>query len=1197
MRFGFNLSLIFILVSITSLNVKAQIISADFTLSADTICLEQNFSVVSNSADSEKVIWDFCLEDLEGVPASENLLSLTDVNIPNSIKVIYDSLNWYGFVSSRGNNKLFRLDFGNNLSNTPAIVDLGNIGNELNAPKDIEFFQENGEWYALLINVGNDHIVRLHFPSGLTSQPIADDLGEIGSWNILRGLDIAVDDNQIVVIVSSYNSNTLSLINFQNSITNNPTSSDVVTFGSGVLSRPIGVKLIEENGNWYGMVASYNNNKVFKLAFGADLFTTPTISSLGDISLPTECFLVKEGNKTFGFVTGRNSGLVHFNFDSSISDENFSVDHLGTLGLLNDVFAFTMVKETPDWYAFAINSSAKLLSRLSFANNCTSATFQSSDKTSVDNLSYNIAGVHGISLTAYDEFGNRDDITQFITVTEDQAPVIEIQLSSQCIGNTSTITASADQSFTSTNWIINGDARTGEITTYDFPAPGTYEVTLEVESENGCGQRVTQEITIYDPPNPNFSLPAGQICTNGAVSLTNLTNAQGADSLITYQWFVDDELVSEVENPDIVFAEGGNKTLRLDASIPGCTETYETTVNVAQGPTVAFTLPPQLCAGEVITLENQTSGDNITGYQWSFGDGGTLETTSAETITYTFPESGIYDISLTANTSLGCANVMSQTVTVFEQPTVGFSSDVACVGAITQFTDTTTAGNNANIVAWQWDFGDGVGTSDIRNPNYTFTNPGTYTVELTTQSSGGCAASATQTITVETSVTPGFTATRVCPNSTDPILYQFADTSTVADGDQITQWLWTINGENFVEESVTYAFTEPGTYDVSLTTFASSGCNATFSQSLVVNKLPVVQFEAASGCVDEALMLRNETQLNGWDLKQYMWQVPTVGSVFEQSPSVVFSEAGEYPITLTVETADGCTFSFDSTLTILESPVAAFDVPQLSGGAPLIVNTMNLSSGYTQSLWEINGEVVSEEDAPVFTLDALGTYEIALIVQNAIGCADTTRKIIEVVNPTLDIVLEELTVVEGAAQPGQLVLLVRNQGTLAVDAINVLVTLGDVVSLNEQIEGPLLPGERLSYPLQTSLSAVRNQQHPVDYICISATIDTVKSEMAEVSLDNNRVCITLNAPLLVEAPFPNPAREAVALSILLEAPGEIRVKLISATGELMSSQLISEAHQGLNSFSLDVSQTPSGVYTVEVSALGQKVVRRIIVNP
>ncbi|MEO0333789.1 MAG: PKD domain-containing protein, partial [Bacteroidota bacterium] len=416
-------------------------------------------------------------------------------------------------------------------------------------------------------------------------------------------------------------------------------------------------------------------------------------------------------------------------------------------------------------------------------------------------------------LSVYNSFGNRDIFEKKIFIKEDVAPAIEIDQINICSSSDqSEFSVLSAQFITSTNWKINGDDRIGDTVTYDFPSLGSYEITLEVESENGCEQRLTEEITLYDPPSPDFTVPAGVICTNGAIALNNLTDTKGADSLITYQWLVDGELVSEEANPSIVFDEGGNKTLRLAASIPGCTETYETSIDVIQGPTVAFELPAQLCAGEVITLENQTSGDNITDYEWDFGDGGTLETLSAEAVEYTFVEVGTYNITLTANTSSGCVNVAMQTVTVFEQPAVGFTSDVACAGAITLFTDTTTAGSNANIIAWTWDFGDGSGTSEVRNPSYSYTSPGTYTVLLTTQSSGGCAATSTQEVIVESPVSPGFTVSQVCPTEAGSFLYQFEDNSTIVEGEIIVQRLWTINGENFTDDVVTYPFIEAGTY-------------------------------------------------------------------------------------------------------------------------------------------------------------------------------------------------------------------------------------------------------------------------------------------------------------------------------------------------------------------------------------------------
>ena len=478
---------------------------------------------------------------------------------------------------------------------------------------------------------------------------------------------------------------------------------------------------------------------------------------------------------------------------------------------------------------------------------------------------------------------------------------------------------------------------------------------------------------------------------------------------------------------------------------------------------------------------------------------------------------------------------------------------------------------------------------------YSFINPGTYTVELITQSSGGCSSSATRTITVETPVSPGFVVNRLCPTSLEPMLYQFADTSTVADGDQIVQWLWTINGENFTEDSITYAFAEPGIYDVSLTTFASSGCNATVSQSLEVLPRPDVRFKLATGCLGEPVNFNNETQLNGWSLDRYTWEVTGLGTIFESSPTVVFSETGEHLVSLTLETAEGCSFTFDSTITILESPQAAFKVSQVSGGAPLTVSSTNLSTGYSSLQWMVNGSEISQEREPIFTFDDQGIYQIELIVQNDIGCSDTAKTSVEVVDPQLDIVLEELIILSDTSQADQLLLTVRNQGTLIIDVIDVLVNLGDVVSLKEKIDGPFLPGERASFPLKTTLTTVRNQLTPIEYICASVT--GISGQVVEENTSDNRVCITLSSPVLLESPYPNPARDEVVLSVLLEEPGEIQVKLISNAGEMLLSDYIQDAQAGLNALKLDVSQVPSGIYALKISALGQTLVRRIIVNP
>lgn len=1204
---------LFCLLSLLTTSAVAQALKADFTL-PNQACIGENIFLENSSVNAKSYAWDFCEGDLQMVPVASTYIE-NSLNIPAGACLINTKGQWYGFIVSLINNSIFRIDFGASLQNSSVkITDLGNMGGGVDQPQDIKAIEFNDQYYLFVNNRGNNKLIRINLGSNIEVSTATSDVIVSGKGYVNGGLDIAFDGTNWVAFLTSATS--LTRVSIGNSISNVPSLTDVQDLSTIPNISGIGdIKLVNENSQWYGFLIGFSSRTVHRLTFGTSLLQSPTATRLNIPSIGGTPYglTVEQDNNQWNLFASTNDGdLLRMNIGEDITNDSPVYANLGNLGALNRILKFDMAQDKSHWLALATDWDSKKYFLLRFPQ--VECPFTQSYSTNTDTVQITApeSGIFTVSLVSKGVNGLTSKISKTIKINNTEAPAIKIEsdvFNNVCFqGIQKQFTVQTDRILISTDWTINSEARTGEAVTYTFPAPGTYEVTLEVESENGCGNRLAKEITIYEPPDPNFSLPAGQICTNGSVSFTNTTDTKGADSLITYQWLVDGELVSEEANPDITFTEGGSKTLQLAASIPGCTETFEQTIDVIQGPSVDFALPPQLCEGEIITLENQTTGDNITGYAWSFGDGGALETATADPVSYTFTEAGTYDISLTANSTLGCANVATQTVTVYEQPRVGFTSDVACVGAVTQFADTSSAGGNANIIAWNWDFGDGVGTDDVRNPTYTFSAPGTYTVELTTQSSGGCTASATQTVTVETSVTADFTGNRVCPTETDPFLYQFEDNSTVAEGETITQRLWTINGENFVDESLTYVFDEPGTYEVSLTAFASSGCNATSSQSLTVAALPEVRFQAATNCVGEPIVLSNLTEINGWELAQYTWDIPTIGAVFENSPTVVFSEAGEYPITLTVETTGGaaegvagaCTFSWDSTLVILESPVAAFELPQLSGGSPFALAPTNLSSGNTRSLWTIDGSVVSEETTPQLTLNELGTYELALIALNDIGCSDTTRATVEVVEPTVDLVVENLSSVpDGSSQ--QWVLTIQNTGSLAVNEAEVLINLGDVISVKEQISELILPGERLAYPLQTSLGDVRNQQNPVEYICarVIPVVETGTSgeSIIEVNAGDNRVCITLTAPVLVEAPFPNPTSKEAVLSVLLEEPGMIQVNMISATGELVLSQQIAQGQSGLNTMVLEVSQAPPGVYSLEVTALGRTLTRRIIVSP
>lgn len=135
-----------------------------------------------------------------------------------------------------------------------------------------------------------------------------------------------------------------------------------------------------------------------------------------------------------------------------------------------------------------------------------------------------------------------------------------------------------------------------------------------------------------------------------------------------------------------------------------------------------------------------------TAWYWDFGDRAT-DTSQNPLHTYTAP--GAYSVRLTvtgggfsdSNVQIGYISVEVPTPVPTETtpPTISpikaeFSgSPTTGTAPLTvRFTDTSTG----SPTSWKWDFGDG-GSSILKNPSHTYTIPGSYTVLLTANGSGG----------------------------------------------------------------------------------------------------------------------------------------------------------------------------------------------------------------------------------------------------------------------------------------------------------------------------------------------------------------------------------------------------------------------------------------------------------------------------
>ena len=123
-----------------------------------------------------------------------------------------------------------------------------------------------------------------------------------------------------------------------------------------------------------------------------------------------------------------------------------------------------------------------------------------------------------------------------------------------------------------------------------------------------------------------------------------------------------------------------------------------------------------------------------------------------------------------------------------------------------------------NPTSWNWDFGDGVGTSTQQNPSYTYSSAGTYTVSLiATNAYGSDTEIKTNYISAQTEPEdpPVANFSGSPTNGYEPLTVDFTDLSI--NGPTIWSWDFGDGVGTSTQQHPSYTYPVFGTYTVSLT--------------------------------------------------------------------------------------------------------------------------------------------------------------------------------------------------------------------------------------------------------------------------------------------------------------------------------------------------------------------------------------------
>lgn len=543
----------------------------------------------------------------------------------------------------------------------------------------------------------------------------------------------------------------------------------------------------------------------------------------------------------------------------------------------------------------------------------------------------------------------------------------------------------------------DGGTSTAQNPVHIYNTPGVYTVSLTITDANGCtSTRTRSNYVQVIGPDVNFGGTPTAGCAPLTVSFSDSTNF-GAP-ITSWSWDFGDGATSNLQNPTHTYLNPGTYDVSLTVTdLDGCSRTFTQ-------PNFVFVTQPQAgfsasdtiaCLGVTIDFTDTSSGIGLS-WLWDFGDG---NTSTAQNPSHTYAANGNYTVTLVVTDVNGCTDTASVPGFVEIRPVAaGFlanPTNASCPPLLVSFTDTSSFG----IVSWEWDFGDGTG-STLQNPGHVYSTAGSFDVQLIVVNNQGC----TDTLLIPGLVNiqgPSGTFTFAPDSGCTPtdVIFMATTTNTV-------QRTWDFGDGNVVVagDTVIHTYTQTGTFFPLVILDDGLGCTFTVTtpDSIVIDTIPFPDFTTSQNiiCGPDSVFFTDQTvstrPLVSWD-----WDFGDGGTDTVQNPAHFYAAPGIYTVTLVVTNSLGCVDSIikPAEVIIAAPPIAAIAATDTVGCDPLFVqfgdSTVYAAPAATWA-WDFGNGSTNTAQHPSSTFSGTGFYTVELIVTDSIGCADTTTQVVEV---------------------------------------------------------------------------------------------------------------------------------------------------------------------------------------------------------
>ncbi|MDA3954939.1 MAG: DUF2341 domain-containing protein [Bacteroidales bacterium] len=530
----------------------------------------------------------------------------------------------------------------------------------------------------------------------------------------------------------------------------------------------------------------------------------------------------------------------------------------------------------------------------------------------------------------------------------------------------------------------NGSSSIAKNPIETFIEAKTYFVSLKVKSDKGCLDSTKKAVLVNPTPVVDFSF--NNVCLGDTMFFVNHSTI--SLGTVTYEWNFDDSNTSDLTDPYNIYATDGTFQVTLIATTDkGVQSSTTKTVNVYPRANLGFIIQ-DVCEMETISFINQSVISNGSlNFYWDFGDG---ESSTSINPNHEYNTYGSYNISLISTTNYNCKDTLIKPVNIYPLPLADFQVDDVPFQTIADFADISSI-SSGTIDTWNWSFGDG-NFSDVQNPEYLYSSPGSYLVNLTVSSDFGCTQSVSKNINISPIPNASFTAENVCLGNA----MSFINQTTILSGGLSYEWDFG-DSENSVDENPTHSYVECGNYTVTLIVTSDLSGKDTIQKGVEVYPNPEPDFTVPDVCDGSPSYFTNVSTITTGSINTCAWDFGDGTNSIQHSPVKQYLNADAYNVELRTISDKGCESTITKEAFVRENPLANFTVSNECLGVSVnISNHSNCEEGNVYYYWDLGDGSSSLLENPDHNYTGSGVYNIKLVTGSSYQCVDSLSRYVTI---------------------------------------------------------------------------------------------------------------------------------------------------------------------------------------------------------